>query len=94
MYIWDCVSGETITDGNSRISMNSMFVPEPVMSMSLEFDVKKQDVFAKAIEKFTNEDPTFHVEIEIADETGQTIIKGMGELHARVDGIQHRAIDR
>jgi len=50
--------------------------------MSLEFDVKKRDVFAKAVGKFTKEDPTFHVEID--DETGQTIIKGMGELHLQI----------
>lgn len=62
--------------------MNSMHVPEPVMSMSLEFDVKKREVFAKAIDKFTREDPTFHVEID--SETGETIIKGMGELHIQI----------
>lgn len=59
-----------------------MHVPEPVMSMSLEFDVKKREKFAKAIDKFTKEDPTFHVEID--DETGETIIRGMGELHLQI----------
>lgn len=59
-----------------------MHVPDPVMSMSLEFDVKKREAFAKAIDKFTKEDPTFHVEID--DETGETIIRGMGELHLQI----------
>lgn len=59
-----------------------MFVPEPVMSMSLTFDIKHRKDFTKAIEKFTKEDPTFTCEIN--EESNDIIIKGMGELHIQV----------
>jgi len=77
-------TGETVTDGRSNIRMEKMYVPEPVMSMSLKLDDGKniKRDFTKAIEKFTREDPTFTYEID--DETGEMIVKGMGELHLQI----------
>jgi len=77
-------TGETVTDGKLNVRMEKMFVPEPVMSMSLLLDdgknIKKD--FNKAIEKFTREDPTFTYEVD--EETGEMIVKGMGELHLQI----------
>ena len=57
-----------------------MHVPDPVMSLAITTDAKKNDSnFSKALNKFTKEDPTFRVTLD--QESGQTIISGMGELH-------------
>ncbi|KAH9490292.1 hypothetical protein Btru_034008 [Bulinus truncatus] len=77
----DCSSGDTfVTKGNLHLSMESMFVPEPVISMSIK-PVKKTDIdnFSKGIARFTKEDPTFRVHWD--DESKETIASGMGELH-------------
>lgn len=79
----DCASGDTFTDGKAKVTMESMFVPNPVISLTIECKESKQlPNLAKALNRFTKEDPTFQTEID--KESGQTIIKGMGELHLEV----------
>jgi len=76
----DCASGDTFTDGQVKYSMESMTVPEPVMSLAVTVKTKDSSgPFSKALNKFTKEDPTFRVSLD--PESGQTIISGMGELH-------------
>jgi len=79
----DCASGDTFTDRNSRLSMTSMYVPEPVISLAIApRDNKSQNNMSKALNRFTKEDPTFRTYVN--QETGDTIISGMGELHLEV----------
>ena len=79
----DCASGDTFTDGTLQYSMTSMFVPEPVISLSIKpKDNKDLQRFSKAIARFQREDPTFRVHYDAESE--QTIISGMGELHLEV----------
>lgn len=76
----DCASGDTFTDGKVNYSMTSMFVPEPVIELAVSPKDKSGQVnFSKALNRFTKEDPTFRVSRD--DESGETIVKGMGELH-------------
>jgi len=78
----DCASGDTFTSGD-RISLSSMHVPEPVVSLAVEpVDAKAATKLAKALHRFTREDPTFRATSD--EDTGQTIIHGMGELHLEV----------
>ena len=79
----DCASGTTFTDGTLRMNMTSMHVPNPVIELVIE--AKNRDDLAnlsKALNRFTKEDPTFQVYVD--KESGQTVIKGMGELHLDV----------
>ncbi len=79
----DCSSGDTFTSGGLRYSMTSMFVPEPVIAMSIvPVDHKSQNNLTRALNRFTREDPTFRSYVD--EESGQTIISGMGELHLEV----------
>ncbi|TGK12880.1 elongation factor G [Leptospira fletcheri] len=79
----DCASGDTFTDGKMKVSMESMFVPAPVISLTIEAKESKHlNNLAKALNRFTKEDPTFQTHVD--QESGQTIIKGMGELHLEV----------
>jgi elongation factor G len=79
----DCASGDTFTSPELRLTMTSMFVPEPVISLSIvPKDNKAQLNMSKALNRFTKEDPTFRSFVN--EETGQTIIEGMGELHLEV----------
>ena len=79
----DCSSGDTFTDGKTKLSMESMFVPDPVISLTIEVKESKHLAnLSKALSRFTKEDPTFQTHID--EESGQTIIKGMGELHLEV----------
>ena len=79
----DCSSGDTFAAGGESLSMTSMFVPEPVISLSIvPADNKAQVNMSKALNRFTKEDPTFRT--FVSDETGETIIEGMGELHLEV----------
>ncbi len=79
----DCASGDTFTDRDSRLSMTSMYVPEPVISLAIvPKDNKAQTNMSKALNRFTKEDPTFRTYVN--QETGDTIISGMGELHLEV----------
>lgn len=78
----DCESGVTFTDGKAKVTCSSMFVPEPVMSISVTASRDDQARFQKALKRFQREDPTFQVEVK--QETNETIISGMGELHLEV----------
>ncbi|KAL9110594.1 MAG: hypothetical protein Q9227_004952 [Pyrenula ochraceoflavens] len=79
----DCASGDTFTDGQLGYSMTSMFVPEPVISLSIKPKNNKDSAnFSKAIARFQREDPTFRVHFD--NESEETIISGMGELHLEV----------
>ena len=76
----DCASGDTFTDGGLGYSMTSMFVPEPVISLSIKPKNNKDGGnFSKAMNRFQREDPTFRVHVDA--ESQETIISGMGELH-------------
>lgn len=76
----ECASGDTFTDGQLGYSMTSMFVPEPVISLSIKpKDTKDIANFSKAMARFQREDPTFRVHVDA--ESSETIISGMGELH-------------
>ena len=79
----DCASGDTFCDPALNYSMTSMYVPNPVISLAIEpIDKKAADNMAKALNRFTKEDPTFQTYVD--PESNQTIIKGMGELHLDV----------
>jgi len=79
----DCSSGDTFAAAGQSLSMTSMFVPEPVISLSIvPADNKAQVNMSKALNRFTKEDPTFRT--YVSEETGETIIEGMGELHLEV----------
>ncbi len=79
----DCASGDTFTAANMSVSMSSMHIPEPVISLAvLPVDNKAQTNMSKALNRFTKEDPTFRTYVD--HETGETIISGMGELHLDV----------
>ena len=79
----DCASGDTFTDGSIDVAMSSMFVPEAVISLSIKAkDSKSQGNFSKALGRFVREDPTFRASVD--QESGETIISGMGELHLDV----------
>ncbi len=83
MFGIDCNSGDTFTDGELSVAMTSMFVPEPVISLTVTpKDNKAQVNMSKALRRFTKEDPTFRVSADA--ETNETIIAGMGELHLDV----------
>ncbi|MBN2193831.1 MAG: elongation factor G [Polyangiaceae bacterium] len=83
MFGIDCNSGDTFTDGAVNVAMTSMFVPEPVISLTVSpKDNKAQTNMSKALRRFTKEDPTFRVGAD--PETGETVISGMGELHLDV----------
>ncbi|MDR2393347.1 MAG: elongation factor G [Treponema sp.] len=79
----DCASGDTFCGSGLNYAMTSMFVPEPVISLAITpKDKKSADQMAKALNRFTKEDPTFQTYVD--PESNQTIIKGMGELHLEV----------
>ncbi|MDR0910227.1 MAG: elongation factor G, partial [Spirochaetaceae bacterium] len=79
----DCASGDTFCGGGLNYAMTSMFVPNPVISLAITpKDKKSADQMAKALNRFTKEDPTFQTFVD--PESNQTIIKGMGELHLEV----------
>ena len=76
-------TGDTLCDEKNQILLESMDFPEPVVSLSLEPVSKAdQDSLIKALVKLGDEDPTFKVSTD--EETGQTIISGMGELHLEI----------
>nr|MBF0221793.1 elongation factor G [Desulfobulbaceae bacterium] len=79
----DCASGDTFTSPEIDMSMSSMHVPAPVISLAIKpIDNKAQGNMSKALNRFTKEDPTFKTFVD--HETGDTIISGMGELHLEV----------
>ncbi|MFC6089236.1 elongation factor G [Saccharothrix lopnurensis] len=76
----DTTTGETLCDPQSPIVLESMTFPEPVIQVAIEPKTKAdQEKLGTAIQKLAEEDPTFRVNLD--QETGQTIIAGMGELH-------------
>ncbi|MFH1081512.1 MAG: elongation factor G [Pseudomonadota bacterium] len=79
----ECASGDTFISPGINLTMTSMFVPEPVISLAIApKDNKAQINMSKALNRFTKEDPTFRTHVD--HETGETIIEGMGELHLEV----------
>ena len=79
----DCASGDTICSPGLNYAMTSIYVPEPVISLAIEAtDKLSADRLARALNRFTKEDPTFRMYID--PESKQTIIQGMGELHLDV----------
>jgi elongation factor G len=83
MFGVECSSGDTFTDGTINYSMTSMFVPKPVIELSVAPKEKTAQVnFSKALNRFQKEDPTFQVYRD--EESNETIIKGMGELHLEI----------
>ena len=79
----ECASGDTFVSPGNNLTMTSMFVPEPVISLSISpKDNKSQINMSKALNRFTKEDPTFRTHVD--DETNETIIEGMGELHLEI----------
>lgn len=80
----DCASGDTFTmDKAPSLTMESIHVPEPVISLAIK-PAKKDDldVFSKGISRFQREDPTFRVHYD--EESRETIMSGMGELHLEI----------
>jgi elongation factor G len=76
----DTTTGDTLCDPNEQVVLESMTFPEPVISVAIEPKTKQdQEKLGTAIQKLAEEDPTFRVEQN--QETGQTVIHGMGELH-------------
>jgi elongation factor G len=79
----DCASGDTFTDGNINVAMSSMHIADPVISLSIKpVDQKAADSMGKALGRFVREDPTFRAEVD--QESNETVISGMGELHLEV----------
>jgi elongation factor G len=76
-------TGDTLCDENKHIILESMHFPEPVIAVAIEPKTKAdQDKLADALGKISDEDPTFFVKTD--EETGQTLISGMGELHLEI----------
>jgi elongation factor G len=83
MFGIDCKSMDTFSDGPMNLAMSSMYIPDPVMSLSIKpAKSTMQNNFAKALGKFTKEDPTLRIKVDA--DTKETIISGMGELHLEV----------
>jgi elongation factor G len=79
----DCASGDTFVAPGLSLTLTSMFVPAPVISLAIvPKDNKSQINMSKALNRFTKEDPTFKSHYN--DETNETVIEGMGELHLEV----------
>jgi elongation factor G len=79
----ECASGDTFTDGTVAYTMTSMHVPDAVISLAVAPKERAgQANFSKALNRFTKEDPTFRVHRD--EESAQTIISGMGELHLEI----------
>ncbi|MCA0347391.1 MAG: elongation factor G, partial [Actinobacteria bacterium] len=76
----DTTTGDTLSDPNNQVVLESMTFPEPVIEVAIEPKTKgDQEKLSLAIQKLAEEDPTFRVSLNA--ETGQTVIAGMGELH-------------
>ncbi|MBW2192516.1 MAG: elongation factor G [Deltaproteobacteria bacterium] len=79
----DCASGDTLVSPDINLTMTSMFVPNPVISLAISPDDNKSQInMSKALSRFSKEDPTFRTHVD--EETQETIIEGMGELHLEV----------
>lgn len=83
MFGIECASGDTFTDGQMNVTLESMYIADPVISLAIAPKDKTSTAnFSKALNKFTKEDPTFRVHRD--EESGETIISGMGELHLEI----------
>lgn len=80
----DCASGDSfVTDPDLKLSMESIFVPDPVITMSIKAkEAKSADNFTKGIRRFTREDPTLRYVYDT--ESKESILSGMGELHLEI----------
>lgn len=76
----DTFTGDTLCDDSSPVILESLFIPEPVISVAVEPKTKQDmEKLSKALQSLSEEDPTFRVHVD--KETNQTVISGMGELH-------------
>jgi len=83
MGLKDTTTGETLCDTANPVVLESMNFPDPVLKVAIEPKTKgDQEKLGIAIQRLAEEDPTFHVNTD--EETGQTIIGGMGELHLEI----------
>jgi elongation factor G len=83
MGLKDTTTGDTLSDMSNQVILESMNFPAPVINVAIEPKTKgDQDKLGTAIQRLAEEDPTFQVRTD--EETGQTIIAGMGELHLEV----------
>ena len=79
----DCSSGDTLCDGDCKVSLESIYVAKPVISLAVGSKNRESAVkMSKALSRFVKEDPTFTVKTD--QESGQTVISGMGELHLEI----------
>jgi elongation factor G len=79
----DAITGDTLCDESKPIILESLFVPEPVISVAVEPKTKgDMEKLSKALQALSDEDPTFRVSVD--SETNQTVIAGMGELHLEI----------
>jgi elongation factor G len=79
----DTFTGDTLCDDISPIILESLFIPEPVISVAVEPKTKQDmEKLSKALQSLSEEDPTFRVSVD--SETNQTVIAGMGELHLEI----------
>jgi elongation factor G len=79
----DTFTGDTLCDDTNPIILESLFVPEPVISVAVEPKTKQDmEKLSKALQSLSEEDPTFRVHVD--PETNQTVIAGMGELHLEI----------
>ncbi len=83
MGLKDTTTGDTLCDSDKPVILESMEFPDPVIHVAIEPKTKgDQEKLGTAIQRLAEEDPTFHVRSD--EETGQTIIGGMGELHLEI----------
>ncbi len=79
----DTITGDTLCEENNIVILESLFIPEPVISVAVEPKTKQDmDKLSKALQALSEEDPTFRVSVD--PETNQTVIAGMGELHLEI----------
>jgi len=79
----DSFTGDTLCDASNQVVLENISFPEPVISVAIEpRTTADQDKMSEALHKLSEEDPTFRVRVD--EETGQTIISGMGELHLEI----------
>ena len=79
----DTLTGDTLCDDAAPIILESLFIPEPVISVAVEPKTKQDmEKLSKALQALSEEDPTFRVNVD--PETNQTVIAGMGELHLEI----------
>jgi elongation factor G len=79
----DTFTGDTLCEEGSAVILESLFIPEPVISVAVEPKTKQDmEKLSKALQSLSEEDPTFRVNVD--PETNQTVIAGMGELHLEI----------